>query len=181
MFCRNCGKDFAEAEGTCPFCGMPAGEGQHHCPLCGSRAEEHSAFCTNCGAPLAKAEPAAAEPGSQTGTDDTAEAANRMPPPPPGYMPPYGSAGYQRPTQNNYANVPPYPPKSKLAAILLAVFLGGFGIHNFYLGYNDKGLWQLILGILCCGTISWVWALVEAVLILCNTITTDAYGVPLSN
>lgn len=173
MFCRNCGKDFAEAEGVCPACGMPVGDGQHHCPRCGNITEEHSAFCTNCGAPLAGPEPAPAA----ASTDNSGSG---MPPPPPTYTPPYGNAGYQA-QQNNYRNVPPYPPKSKLAAVLLAIFLGGFGIHNFYLGYNDKGLWQLILGILCCGTISWVWAFVEAIMILCNSITTDAYGVPLGN
>ena len=35
--------------------------------------------------------------------------------------------------------------KSKMAAGLLGVFLGSFGIHNFYLGYTEKGLTQIIL------------------------------------
>ena len=28
--------------------------------------------------------------------------------------------------------------KSKMAAGLLGIFLGAFGVHNFYLGYTDR-------------------------------------------
>lgn len=31
----------------------------------------------------------------------------------------------------------PQEQKSKLVAGLLGIFLGGFGIHNFYLGYSE--------------------------------------------
>lgn len=42
-------------------------------------------------------------------------------------------------------------PKSPIAAGLLALFLGGLGVHKFYLGYNAEG------GILLAATIvSWV-------------------------
>jgi len=34
--------------------------------------------------------------------------------------------------------------KNKLAAALFAFFLGGFGIHKFYLGQNFKGVIYLI-------------------------------------
>ena len=45
-------------------------------------------------------------------------------------------------------------PKSKIAAGLLAIFLGYLGIHNFYLGYTNKGITQLLLtliGWIACG------------------------------
>ena len=35
--------------------------------------------------------------------------------------------------------------KSKVAAGLLAIFLGGYGVHNFYLGYYKKAVVQLCL------------------------------------
>lgn len=35
-------------------------------------------------------------------------------------------------------------PKSKVAAGLLALFLGGLGIHKFYLGYNRAGVIHLL-------------------------------------
>lgn len=34
--------------------------------------------------------------------------------------------------------------KDKLTVILLAVFLGAWGIHNFYLGENKKGIIKII-------------------------------------
>lgn len=36
-------------------------------------------------------------------------------------------------------------PKSKMAAGLLGIFLGSYGIHNFYLGYTNKAITQLVL------------------------------------
>lgn len=66
-------------------------------------------------------------------------------------------------------------PKSRLTYILLALFLGGFGIHNFYAGYNRKGLIQLLLTVVSCGLLSLVsviWAIVDIV-----NVTKDANGV----
>lgn len=51
--------------------------------------------------------------------------------------------------------------KSQLVAVLLAFFLGGLGIHRFYLGYTWQGVVQLLtLG--GCG----VWALIDFIRIL---------------
>src|SRR5512141_746971 len=38
--------------------------------------------------------------------------------------------------------------KSKIAAGLLGIFLGCFGVHRFYLGYTNIAIAQLILGLL---------------------------------
>jgi len=54
--------------------------------------------------------------------------------------------------------------KSKVGFILLGIFLGSLGIHNFYAGYNKKGLIQLLVTVLTCGIVSfamWIWAIVE--------------------
>lgn len=40
----------------------------------------------------------------------------------------------------NYGSI---AAKSKVAAGLLAIFLGGYGVHNFYLGYTKKAVVQL--------------------------------------
>lgn len=37
--------------------------------------------------------------------------------------------------------------KSKMAAGLLGIFLGQWGVHNFYLGYTGKAVAQLLLSI----------------------------------
>lgn len=74
--------------------------------------------------------------------------------------------------------------KSKVAAALLAFFLGGIGIHNFYLGYTGKGIAQLLISLLSCGflaPISGIWAFVEFIMILIGSISTDANGVPLTD
>ncbi len=70
--------------------------------------------------------------------------------------------------------------KSKMAAGLLGIFLGGWGIHNFYLGYTGKGIAQIIVTILTCG-IGALWGLIEGIMILAGSITTDANGVPLKD
>ena len=103
---------------------------------------------------------------------------------------------YQEPTQPQYTqsayNQPPtyaqqtyyqatqqqpgygYAQKSKIVAGLLGLFLGTLGVHNFYLGYTGKAVAQLLLTligwiILIGPIISGIWALIEAVLILCSS------------
>ena len=82
-----------------------------------------------------------------------------------------------------------YPDqKSKMAAGLLGIFLGGLGIHNFYLGYTGKAIAQLLITLLSLGflaIISGIWGLIEGILILTAQPGTpwslDARGVPLSS
>lgn len=86
----------------------------------------------------------------------------------------------------------PGEAKSKLAAGLLGIFLGCFGVHNFYLGYTAKAVTQLVLTIvgivLSCIVIGvflvlgiQIWALVEGIMILAGKIDTDAKGNKLSD
>ncbi len=56
-----------------------------------------------------------------------------------------------------------YSPKSWLATVLLCFFLGGFGVHRFYVGKIGTGiLWLLTGGLLGIG------ALVDFIIILCG-------------
>lgn len=75
-------------------------------------------------------------------------------------------------------NVVSAESKSKLAAGLLGIFLGGLGVHNFYLGYTGKAIAQILLSCIGVGAI---WGLIEGILILCGTINTDAKGIPLKD
>lgn len=74
---------------------------------------------------------------------------------------------------------PGTPQKSKMAAGLLGIFLGGLGVHNFYLGYTGKAIAQICLTF-CFGA-GYIWGLIEGIMILCGKIDKDANGVPLAD
>jgi len=60
-------------------------------------------------------------------------------------------------------------PKSKIAAGLLAIFLGALGIHKFYLGYTSAGIIMLLvtlLGSLIGPLVMNVIALIEGIIYL---------------
>ena len=77
--------------------------------------------------------------------------------------------------------------KSKVGAGLLAIFVGAFGVHNFYLGYNGKAIAQLLLtlvGWVLCGLgpiAAAVWSFIEGIMILVGSIDKDANGNPLKD
>jgi TM2 domain-containing membrane protein YozV len=96
---------------------------------------------------------------------------------------PYGAPGMvnQLGYQVGYPVQQMLSSKTRVAFILLGLFLGCFGIHNFYAGYTGKGIAQLLitlflgwlfgLGLLITG----VWALIEII-----AVSRDAQGFQLS-
>jgi len=69
---------------------------------------------------------------------------------------------YQQP--NNYQPAP--SEKSKVTAAILAILLGGFGIHYFYLGKTTGGIVFLLL---CCTGIPSLLALIQGIMMLTMT------------
>ncbi|MCH5209493.1 MAG: TM2 domain-containing protein [Oscillospiraceae bacterium] len=65
--------------------------------------------------------------------------------------------------------------KSKLTAGLLGIFLGGLGVHNFYLGRTGIGIAQIAVTLITCGAGA-IWGFIEGILILCGKIDKDAKG-----
>lgn len=60
--------------------------------------------------------------------------------------------------------VPEPVAKNKMTFILLGVFLGALGAHNFYAGYRGKAIAQLCLSVLTLGygsPMAWLWAVIE--------------------
>jgi TM2 domain-containing membrane protein YozV len=60
--------------------------------------------------------------------------------------------------------VPPVRAKSKITFIMLGLFLGAVGGHNFYAGYNAKAIIQLCLTVFTIGygsPMAWIWAVIE--------------------
>jgi TM2 domain-containing membrane protein YozV len=76
---------------------------------------------------------------------------------------------------------PPLPgsssaaPKDRVIYVILAIFLGSLGIHNFFAGYKRNAIIQLIITLATCfiaSFVTWIWAVIEAC-----TVTKDADGV----
>lgn len=92
----------------------------------------------------------------------------------------YSSSNYSNTNyttnQNTTYNV--QNQKSKIAAGLFGIFLGAFGVHNFYLGYTGKAIAQLLITVLSCGAFSFIsviWGFIEGILALCGDMK-DANG-----
>ena len=180
MFCRNCGRQAPQDTAYCSGCGVPLGVGYVHCPSCGGPTQLTTTICSQCGAPVTPAtSQGAGTPPSPPG------ASNSYTPPLPGTATPPPSPYPE--TGRGYSQSYPPPPnselKSRLIAGLLGIFLGGLGIHNFYLGNTQKGVIQIIVslagGLFTCGLAAIgisIWALVEAIMILSGSINTDGYG-----
>ncbi len=96
----------------------------------------------------------------------------------------------QAPQHGHYQAQPQMPnygyaqPKSKVAAGLLGIFLGGLGIHRFYLGFTKIAVIQLILtlvlGVFTFGLVG-LWGVVEGIMIIAGSarFRVDAQGIPL--
>lgn len=95
------------------------------CTNCGAQVNEGDAFCPACGSPL-KAPVPPTQPGYQQ---------------PPQYQQPQ----YQpcQPVHNGTI----CSPKERMIALLLCIFLGGMGVHRFYVGKIGTGIiWLLTFG-----------------------------------
>ena len=129
--------------------------------------------------------PEPTEPTTPLGSDEStaavpppppvAGAPSPVPPPPPApaAVPPPPAPSY---TQQPNSGLPTFPdgkpmvdaqgrpasPKSRLAAALLAFFLGGLGIHRFYVGKIGTGI-AIILTI---GGFFGIWPLIDLIMIL---------------
>ena len=62
--------------------------------------------------------------------------------------------------------------EDKVVMALLAFFLGEFGVHNFIMGENKKGILRLLLSLLL-GGLGWILAIIDFVKLLCGTYVVD--------
>lgn len=115
------------------------------CPQCGAPTTPGAAKCEYCGAALQQA--------TQTAR-------------PVSYIP--ETPTYTAPVNvnvnpvNERAN---WPIKNKIVAALLAIFLGSFGIHKFYLGQGGKGILYLIF---CWTYVPGILSFIEGIIMLCS-------------
>lgn len=151
-----------------------------YCKNCGNALNAGDNVCTNCGTPVGQGSNYCQNCGTQTTPGNAVCIACGQP------------LNAKSNAMNNIFGANPNPTgmtgtKSKMAAGLLGIFLGAFGVHNFYLGYTKKAVIQLcltILGfILSCIVIGAfivfaveVWGIVEGIFILSGKINTDGNG-----
>ncbi len=110
------------------------------CPQCGAPAPENATKCEYCGAAIvSNTPPVAAQAAPQQVVYVQQQAAN--------------------PERANW------PIKNKLIAGILALILGGLGIHKFYLGQTGKGIVYLLL---CWTYIPGIIGFIEGITILCS-------------
>lgn len=70
-------------------------------------------------------------------------------------------------------------PRSKKTAILLTIFLGLVGINNYYLGQKTSFYIKLAINLITFGLfiiVTWIWSLVELIIIIVKKDYIDGYG-----
>lgn len=132
----------------------------HFCPKCGAQLNGTTNFCEFCGANLPQ-QPQQPQPQYQQPQYQYQQPQYQQPQyQQPQYQyqqPPYQQPYYGQPYQ-------PLPAKNKLLAALLAFFLGGLGIHKFYLGRTGAGIAMLLF---CWTGIPAIIAFVDFIVLLC--------------
>ena len=139
---------------------MQAGVRQVYCPQCGNAmlvAPEHlrvAVGCPHCGEGIEPWRMASVAPGTQ----------------------PLGGGG-----RLQYGSRGPgvYSWRNRWLAGALAILLGIFGVHRFYLGHTGIGIWMIVVTIFTAGTVTAIWGLVEGILCFCGAMR-DVDGLPLS-
>jgi TM2 domain-containing membrane protein YozV len=131
------------------------------CPDCGRETQDQTKYCGFCGADMNKPTSKKQKPIEPEVMDEK---------------------DVKRKQSQSFN--PQSEPKSKLVAGLLAIFGGSLGIHNFYLGYTNRGVLQLLLStvgslVIIGPIIAGVWGLIEGIQILIGEINVDANGKPL--
>lgn len=124
-----------------------------YCRNCGNEMNNDAVVCVKCGVPAGKGNTYCPGCGAETNPDAI-------------FCVKCGASLAQ---ENEVGE------KSKLAAGLLGIFLGAYGIHNFYLGFTKKAVIQIIVSLVTCG-VGGLWGFIEGIMILCDKINVDANG-----
>lgn len=114
------------------------------CPQCGAALDPNATECKYCGEPVAST-------AQQTAYQQQVPPVQPM---------------YQNPQPVTSAGInPAWPIKSKIVAGVLAILLGGIGIHKFYLGQTNLGIIYLLF---CWTGIPALLGLIEGIIYLCS-------------
>jgi TM2 domain-containing membrane protein YozV len=117
-----------------------------YCANCGKELPEQSSFCPSCGHPAAAGGPGAAAGGLGAAAGGTAAGPRTSSP---GATPDKAVS-----------------PHSRLAALLLCIFLGGLGVHRFYVGKIGTG----VAMIFTLGGVG-IWVLIDLIMVITGGFT----------
>lgn len=134
-----------------------------NCPSCGAPVAWEATECKYCGEQIAVQPPPPPPPNQLYGNQpfQGQPQAPQYQTPPFNQQQPYGQPQYGQPYgQPFYRN-----PKSKVAAGLLGIFLGSFGIHKFYLG---KIGWGIVYLLFCWTYIPAIVGFIEGIVYLAS-------------
>ena len=131
MYCVNCGKELYDNADYCIACGTATKNNKkvsdkttdNFCKNCGKKMNNSAAVCLSCGAQKGAGSAYCANCGNEV--SDKAVVCLSC------------GAAIKQDTAN-------WEDKDKIIAGLLAFFLGGIGVHHFYLKENKKGIIKLI-------------------------------------
>lgn len=134
------------------------------CPQCGAPIDPGAGECKFCGEKFAQQQVSRQAPVNQQYNQQAMQTQQPQQQRPVQQQPVYVQRPAPQPVYMTAIN-PAWPVKSKIAAGLLAILLGGFGIHKFYLGKVGMGILYLIF---CWTYIPALVGFVEGIIYLCS-------------
>ncbi|MBS7297715.1 MAG: zinc-ribbon domain-containing protein [Eubacteriales bacterium] len=121
-----------------------------YCKNCGEQLNDNQVICVKCGVKVGDG----SHYCSNCGKEITPNAEVCM------------NCGVSAKKSKEYLN-----GQDKIVLILVCIFLGGFGIHNFIMGETKRGIFRIIMSFFCgLGTI---FALIDLVKIATDTYVVD--------
>ena len=102
-----------------------------NCSECGKQVSDKAVSCPNCGCPIAKTDAAA-----ETVCTEASERQDKF------------FERIERIERERHERELNRSDKSRIAYVLLGLFLGVLGIHNFYAGHAGRGTGQIVLFVL---------------------------------
>lgn len=132
---------------------------QNFCRMCGAKIPKNAGFCPDCGAKVEKS--VEQEDFRKIETQGYVEENDQK-------SQVYSSYNHNPPQNfnNNYDVANTNTDVDKVAAGLLGIFLGGLGVHKFYMGDTGAGIAYLIF---CWTGIPAIIGLIEGIIYLCES------------
>ena len=189
MLCPNCAAPIADTAKFCSNCGSSVSFSTSS-PYAAAATEAEEASSPYRAQPAQTAQQAQSEqtPFERGYEQGYAWASGEKPPQADpvtqSYQQAYQQQTYAQPANPYAQTTPGAATKNKIAAGLLAIFLGALGIHKFYLGYTTQGVIMLLVSLFTFGfgaAVMEVIGIIEGIMYLVKTDEDFYYTYELGN